>query len=95
MCDRCGGMISWEVDSNLKHGHICTKCIDRDFGKYRILTLDKYDLKIYGVDPSSVSDDELDNCGEFVTDRVMSGSYYFDAIQEYVSTHSIGNVKNG
>ena len=60
LCDKCDSVISWEIDSNIAHGYTCTKCIDKDYNKYRILDLHKYELERLGVtDTDKLSHDKM------------------------------------
>jgi hypothetical protein len=76
LCDKCGGVISWEVDSNLKHGFTCTKCIDKDYGKYRVLDLYKYEIERLGIDPDNLTDDKMAVIADKLSAELLMGGYW-------------------
>ena len=76
LCDVCGGVISWQLDHNLKYGYICTNCIDKDFGKFRVLDLYRYELERLGVNPDILSDKNMSNISKELSHRVLLGEYW-------------------
>lgn len=89
LCDKCGELITWEIDSNLKHGYKCTACIDRDYGKFRVLTINKYELSIYGVNSDKISDKAMTKLADELNAKILLSDFYVEFITDYVAKHNM------
>jgi formylmethanofuran dehydrogenase subunit E len=89
LCDECGELISWSLDSNMKHGYKCTSCIDRDYGKFRVLTINKDELSAYGVNPDKVSDKALKRLADELNAAILLGNFYAEFIAKYVKRNNM------
>ncbi len=88
MCEECGSVILWKIDSDAKHGFECTKCLDKKRGVYRVIDFAKDELEYAGFDPDSLSPDILSGLEKHLRESIMAGPYW-DLVDGYLATKNI------
>lgn len=86
ICDRCGRVISWEINSNIKHGYVCSNCLDKDYGKFRVVDIFREEFEpLIGKEASNnLTDEEMSVISDVMMARLqMSDEYFIGAMEAF------------
>jgi hypothetical protein len=81
-CDKCGDIISWKITPAVEHGYTCTNCIDKDYGKYRVVDIFEEEIKEYTKDKKVLPKKDIKYVIDTVRSGIMFDNLYYSLIKK-------------